>query len=425
MLLIVILLGIGAGAALYSTMGTARLDKRSALNDTAKMLAQTAVEEILVKITNNSSDFVEDKRYLFTPFATVEMGKMQGFEVGQVQVLGRLAEAPEDPAALDHFLELITAGPGFASKEVYEGVENFDETLDWRKRLPDYFDADAGKPFKDLFMMKVEGKDLDLKEMKGKGEEYHESEWKEYHERSSNNFQDGGKIRNGFWELEPLEELKWWEGDITLSHFNGDTKDTADGDMKQFMEKWDETMDYVADRVANRIAGCAGNPNYGVGAMLSAIVLGGASDADSQAEEEFRETSQDGGLLEYRSHLVSIQGEAKTRVGTVAVNKAITAHRIVARMNFKVAMDMLRNQTVPYLMMHYNLTPRDLEILGWVTIQYKNSGDVEPADASDIPESVTIKKDLFTLLTERYPDNPNPRVVPFQAATCLYKNGGY
>jgi hypothetical protein len=426
-MIIVVLLSIGATAAVFSSMGNARLDQRSSINTTAKMLAQTAVEEVLVKITNNASDFIETKRYLYTPFATKFMAQSQGFDVDQVAVLGRLIEKPANPATADEFLELMTAGPGFASPSVRsdtytEHGDAPDDTKDWREdgNLPEYL-----KPgFMDDLFAKM------IVEMHGAGEEYHNSEWQAYQDRGRSGFQDDNNIRNNFWDLERLNEVDWDASNIhDKCHFSDCTREAdpevanPDTQMDLFMEKWDESQDAVADRMANRIAGCAGNPNYGVGAMISAISLGGASDADSNAEEEFRETAQDGGLLDYQSYLVTVEGTARADKGLMSgAQKTVVAHRLVARMNFKKAMDKLRDNLVPYLMTHYNLTPQDLVVLGWINpLVYEGSGTTTPADASDKLADIVVLKEILTKLSERYPDNPNPRVVPFQAATCVGK----
>ncbi len=421
-LLVVILLGVVAGASLFSSMGNARLDRRSGLNDMAKMLAQAAVEEVLVKVTNNASDFTDEKRFLYTPFATKFMALEQGFDLPQVEVLGRLVEKPSNPVLAKEFLELMTQGPGFASAEVREKVgetweiTGWDPDKDWREQLPEW--AQQGK-LDDLFHEMII-------EMEPHGKEYHETHWKEYQERGlGGNFDDGGDIRRAFWDLKPLTKKEWYKSkaDIqNVSHFNGETPDTATGEMKDFMDKWDIAMDYVADQAGRRIAGCAGNPNYGVGALIAALTVGSAVDADSEAEETFRETAQDGGLLEYQAYLLTVQGEAGTKAGTVSVKKAVTAQRLVSRMNFKAAMDKLRDNLVPYLMLHYNLTPKDLAVLGWINpLVYTASGTKDPADANDKLAPIVVLKEILTKLGERYPDNPNPRIVPFQAATCLVK----
>lgn len=429
-LIVVLLLSIGAAASVFSTMGNARLDRRSSVNTTTKMLAQTAVEEVLVKITNNASDFIETKRYLYTPYATKFMAKQQGFDVDQVAVLGRLIEKPNDTANHDTFLELMTMGPGFASPDVRtaaydEHGDTPDDTLDWREEgnLPEYLKSGF---MDDLFHEMII-------EMEGEGEHYHDNEWQSYQDRGRSGFQDGNAIRNAFWDLERLDEIEWDDTNIHEKCHFSDCTVVADPDsagpttqMRAFMDQWDVAQDAVADRVSARIAGCAGNPNYGVGAMISAISLGGASDADSDAEEEFRETAQDGGLLDYQTYLVTVEGTARADAGLMSgAEKSVVAHRLVARMNFKKAMDLLRDNLVPYLMVHYNLTPQDFVVLGWTNeLVYEGSGTTTKADASDKLADIVVLKEILTKLSERYPDNPNPRVVPFQAATCVGKVQG-
>lgn len=456
-LIVVILLGIGAAASLFSTMNDARMNSRAQLNVFAKMLAQSAVEEMLIKITNNSADFglqnepgapTEGIRYKFDPIATrffahAQADGMPRFNVAPVEIMGRSIVDPEDPAEYEHFKELVTAGPNFASNSRRTDVYGTDDahwhyldpaTGNWNEALangsqdmPENIKKmlDPAGPWKTSFSSLV-------KPIEGHGEEYLENEWEGTYKDRTSGWQDGGNIRNGFSSLPVLSDKWGWVDDRAgiknYCHFSdceleGDP-DAANpnGTMDNFIEKWDETMDSVADRVADRIAGCAGNPNYGIGAMLSAIVLGGASDADSTAEEEFRETAEAGGVTEYQAYLVSVYGKAYTASDMpLQVQKSITAHRIVSKMKLGEAMEGLRNTTIPYLISHYNFTPQDLVVLGWATPMEWASGndlDTGPADEND-HILIGPKPEIFSKLTERYPDNPNPRVVPFQAATCV------
>ena len=67
-----------------------------------------------------------------------------------------------------------------------------------------------------------------------------------------------------------------------------------------------------------------------------------------------------------------------------------------------------------------------LMLLGWIKeMSYQTSGTDTPDPGGDTLSAITVDKSIFTKLAEEYPDNPNPRVVPFQAATCLYKTGGF
>lgn len=391
-LMIIVLLGIGAGAALFSSMGDARLDRRSAFNEMARMLAQSAVEEMLVKVTNGS-DYVPDKRFTYRPYATLASAQRQGFTLDDVELMGRAVETPQNAADLATFEQLCTAGPGFA-------VRFEDREKDWRDEaeLPDW--------------AKQEPWSSQIIDSTGAGQAYRSTHWKEYFDRST--FDDNGAIRQAFNALEPLSDkaAAWTAAPKDVSHFAGNQVGSPDSGMTLFLEKWDAAMNAVADQVGNRIAGCDGDPSYGVGAMMAALCLGGAADANQNAEEDFRNTALNGGVLDYRADLVTAMGRASTTQGTVSVSQAVTAHRLVSRINFKVAMDKMRDNLVPYLMVHYNFTPKDFEVLGWAAIAWTSDGKVS---------QVVPKKELLTKLAERYPDNPNPRVAPFQAATCLTK----
>ncbi len=413
-LLVVIVLGIGAGATLFMSSGTRRIDKHSELNQKAWFFAQSAVEEILVKITNNAADFDAEKRYALPAHATEFMAQQAGVEIGKVEILGRLVEKPKDAEEAKKFMELMTAGPGFASDTV-RSTANGDPNKDWREVM----EADAAH-----FSHKGAFKDL-VKKAEGAGEEYHNTEWTSYANRTD--FQDGNKIRDGFYALTPLTKLDFVanpaasHGLDTVVTPATTTEEIPAGEVQQFAMQWDLAMEAVADRVKNRIDGCAGNPNYGFGAEISAFVLGAASDADSDAEEEFRESAQAGGILEYSAHLVTVHAEAKASGGGVSAKQPVTVHRLVSRIDAKKAMDIMRDNLVVYLIHHYNLTPRDLAAMGWITI----SQDGNPVDLANFATinwdsaKITPNPAMLTKLNKRYPDNPNPKVFPFQAATCL------
>lgn len=421
-LLVVTFLGIGAGAALFSTLGNTRLDKRADLNERARLLAQCAVEETLVKVTNSAADYLLqdsdgdtiDARFTYEPFATEFMAQRNeayaDFELEPVEVFGRRIEAPNDATLLEKFKELMTQGPGFAKdgarRKMLEhlGLPTTPENMkmDWRELL----DANAATvKTKDGF--KWWGDDTNavykmVLDLKTEGEHYHDEHFEDYYTKAEDG--DGGVVYNAFSALDykVLDPIDWSSDPMNKAH--------SDAELESFTEAWDESMDRVADRVRDRIAGCAGNPNYGVGAMIAALTLGASVVADSEAEEELRETAQDSGILGYKSHLLTVQGTAIASIFGGSVKKQITAHRIVSRIDFKEAMDLMRELSVPYLITYYNFTPKDLEKLGWISpLALDKDGNLE---------KIIVTKDIFTKLAERYPDNPSPRIVPFQAATC-------
>ena len=457
MLIVVILLGIGAAASLFSTLNDARMNTRAQLNVFAKMLAQSAVEEMLVKITNNAADFGTQPdfdgdgttdgpepgiRYTFDPVATrffaySQAEGMPRFNIAPVEVLGRSIVKPENAAKKQEFEELVTAGPNFAKNSIRAAIfggedkdwHRFDSSGVWQTSptgyMPtDYKDEwtkmfDSASPWQDTFKSMVQP-------THGAGRTYLDTRWRDDYRT---NTPANPAVRTAFDALEPLSE-KWdWVDDRTKvndeCHFS-DCTISGDRDyvygyantgMKSFMDDWDDAMDAVADQVADRIAGCGGDPTYGIGAMMASIVLGNAAVDNSDAEEDFRNTALEGGITDYQAYLVSVHGRAySTDDMPVKVSKQVTAHRIVAKMKLGTAMDMLRTTAMPYVMIHYNLTPQDFQILGWATMAWADGGDEPSGDTDRL--GITVKSEFFTKLNDRYPDNPNPRVVPFQAASC-------
>lgn len=441
-LIVVILLGIGAAASLFSTLGDARLNRRSERNALAKMLAQSAVEETLVKITNNSARFPDLDtnaiRWTYPTRATQFWANEQQFELAETELLGRLVEKPEDPGQLALFNDLITHGPHFAHKDIVkQAVEQGggpapDNSLDWRdpnNRPP--FLQDTG-PFADTFSGM-------LTAMQPAAQSYRDTHWTNY---QSSVPEDRHGLRPAFWAIDRLPALDA-AGNVTTAqdyneldksnvftscHFADCTvagdPDAAgpSADMRRFMDQWDNAMEKVADQVDDRIAGCAGDATYGVGAMFAALALGAPAQDNQAEEEEFRNSALQGGVLDYKSFLVSVVGRAYSSPGAAMhADKSVTAHRLISRMSLVKASEMMLGNMVPYVMQMYRLTPQDLVVLGWIApMTYRTSGTTTPAGPGDEIVEPNPRDQMLTKLTERYPPTGMPpRIVPFQAASCV------
>jgi hypothetical protein len=407
-LLIVVVLGILATTVIYMTGSHARLEKAVEINDIAHRLAVAAIEETLVKVSNNSAIWGADgtshaettnvtdtggtKKY-FAPYATrlwaVRM--VPGAEVPPVAMSARLIEQPANPAARTEFEELVTAAPAFA------GTKHVD---DWHKDT---------KWTGDKEFMKEEAVKSLIRHPEGHGEEYHQQEFiGNYKNRAADS------IKEAFNAVPELPALAWHTVD---NDQDSSGNRHSDAQLSAWNDKWTAAMSAIADHVRSRIDGCGGNPNYGVGAEIAAFALGMKADNDSQAEEKFRESAQAGGVLNYTASLVTLQSTIWLTRGPVKVEKQAVAHRIVQTINLKPSMDKLRNSMIPYLIYHYNLTPRDLLSLRFATLGFTDK-DGNTSKKVQQMESVDT---MFTELKARFPDNPNPKVWPFQVATCHTK----
>lgn len=406
-LLVIVVLGIGAASSLFLTQGTGRLDKHSELNQNAWFYAQSAIEEVLVKITNNAADFAPDKRQAFEPHAARFMGQQVGVTVGNVEVMGRVIDAPQDPAQNQKFEEILTAVPGFAGS-------NHDD--DWRNavRTGPFANTNLGA----------------LEDPTGEGQEYGESGHQKY-----DNAND--PVRQAF------DQVYTHEGPLrsgaaarqasfaSLTEPFATADDITDPTLQAFAQDWDLAMNAVANRVKNRIDGCAGNPNYGVGAEIGALAFGAEVQADGHHEEEVRNSAEKGGALSYRANLVTLTTEAQAEAAGMRSRQAVTVHRLVSRISMKDAMDKIRLATVGYLNHHYGLTLTDMAAMGWITVGDASGQALTIADVASAEQSgnlngytITPNADMLTKLNERYPDNPNPFVAPFSAGACLSKVKG-
>lgn len=353
---ITVVLGIIGSGSLFISQGVGRTDKRTELIATARQVAQTAVEETLVKITNGKVTFNEKERRTFPAYATRAMYGNLDLKLTDVEVMGRLVEEPADKPSMTKFKDLITALPGFAP--------NHDPQ--WRSKIVD-------PQFKAI---------VDAQPQAAAGTKYHEE-----HKNDTNG--DGGKIKKAFALLTPLS------GTNTVAH--------AAGELAGFQTQWQVAMEAVAEQEAARIAGCGGNPAYGIAAEMAAIANGGAAKADGEAEEQLRKPAQNAGVYQLRTFMATVQAEAEVRQGGMKAKEPVRAERLVYLVKLEQLRKTIRQNLMAYLHFHYNFSMADFQALGW-------------ADAAG--ES---KPEILSTLNEEYPETTGTRVGPFQIATCTAK----
>jgi hypothetical protein len=492
-LLIVLVLGIGASASLFLTQGTQRVGKHEELTQKAWFYAQSAVEEVLVKITNGAViGNLTENRVQIPVAATQFMGVQNGVVVSNPMVHFRMLENPSDSARMQDFMELMTVGPGYGSAAVRASANGGDANVWWQDYLADTAPAThfaklgtfvrlMDRPdYEAAVGIDVPGVACAANEIckpSGKGRDFVSTHWEgDYRDRApdatdnpdeAEAFEallrlpanlpagvpaladadpyDGLPQRTNFTTVPPtaMDPVQMRAALVTGS------VPGASPALNAFLRQFNVVMDEMADEVDDRFAGCGDDVAYAVGAYVSGLVLGKSPDNNQDEEEEHTEAGRDSGALQYSANLVTVQAQATAyalnkfeedvdpqnpplALGTLKTSQPVTAHRIVSKMSLDVPLNILREQEVVYLTHTFRLTPLDMAILGWITV---NKGGVAltpqelaaetsadfwngvGADEVTIVVSPIIHLELF----ERW-DNPGAKVVPFQAATCLSKN---
>lgn len=464
-LAIVTVLGTLAFSVQFMTTNSARLEKTIEMHEIADRLATAALEEVLTKMSNNMADTViadnPGDKVFFRPLITRLLADktLPGTQIPPVYVQGRLVDKPNNPADRQKFLDLLTAAVAFGGTHHKDGWQ---ETPALAKNWMKLKEQDAQGNWVEAAW--IQNMLHDATPRPGHAHEYYE----QFNRAKYLNRNDA--IRQAFNDVPVLPELPWveakwigpdktehqaeivWVDPVTKQEYLTDptvgpsptnptaVKVTSTGVVRQagdqsvdepgknvhsqaeldnFTAKWNVAMNRIADHVNTRIGNCGGNPNYGVGAEVAAFALGAAADADQAEEEEFRESAQNGGLLEYRSSLLTLQSECWINGGAVQVQKQAMCQRMVQQIDLSPAMNTLRNRILTYLMYTYNMTPRD-----FMKTRAAN-GDAspfgEPIFDGQRVKLIGAAKTLFMDLFKRFPDSPAPKIFPFTVANCSGK----
>jgi hypothetical protein len=235
-------------------------------------------------------------------------------------------------------------------------------------------------------------------------------------------------VRQMFNAVPVLKPINWYEADNNpIVEDTGATPAVAGtnqhsiADLTAWRDAWSAAMSRLGEHVQNRIDGCAGDPNYGVGAMMCGFALGAQATNNSVEEELYVESAKQSGILDYTCQLVTVQAEAWLEQGVIEAKKAVSAHRIVQTIQIENAMEALKSHMVPYLMYTYNLTPKDLQVLFFgttvdvVPTSEAGAGKVRRIDPPKVTKEMTYE------LGKIISDNPNPKVWPYQLVNCTTK----
>lgn len=449
----------------FMTSNSARLEKTIELHEIAERLATAALEEVLTKMSNNMADTViadnPGDKVFFRPLITRLLADktLPGTQIPPVYVQGRLVDKPNNPADRQKFLDLLTAAVAFGGVNHKDGWQETPSLAkDWMKLK----EQDASGAWVDAAW--VQNMLHDATPRAGAAHEYYTT----FNRAKYLNRNDA--IRQAFNDVPVLRPLPWvekvfiapdksehqaetvWVDPVTKQEYLTDptvgpsptnasavkvvstpvvrqagdqSVDEVDrnvhtqAEIDQFSAKWNVAMNRIADQVNTRIGNCGGNPNYGVGAEVAAFALGAAADADATEEEEFRESAQNGGLLEYRSSLLTLQAECWINTGALNVQRQAMCQRMVQQIDLSPAMNTLRNRILTYLMYTYNMTPRDFMKTRTATGDSTPFG--EPIFDGKRVKLIGAAKTMFMDLFKRFPDSPAPKIFPFTVANCSGK----
>jgi len=113
-------LGIFAMSSLYMSNSSARLERKSALNQLAIQIGKAALEETLVKLQNGAAmwthDTGDDKKntkLAWTPVATTMMYDDPGVKIAPVRVLARKLNDNPSSAEKDKFYSMLSTLPNY------------------------------------------------------------------------------------------------------------------------------------------------------------------------------------------------------------------------------------------------------------------------------------------------------------------------
>jgi hypothetical protein len=407
---VVTCLGLIGGASIFMTSSQARLDKQTEAHQLAGSIAQAAIEEALVKISNNQAYFTAHQRNRVVPAVTQALFTQTRAQIADVEIMSRPVTTPKNSKQLVKFLGVLRALPGFYYPENPPAGAPERHSTAWREDFSKKFE-DAANPGARAFIEAVRLPPVDLD---GQVVEVDPETAEHYHKTitaESGTGQDGGDIYKAFRALPVLSSAG---ADPFQLDPNGQGYLLHTSELPAFKAAWNTCMEAVLARVNKRIGNCGGNPNYGVGAELGAFAAGKAVNADGVAEEEIRESAQASGVLKYMASLVTLSTQVSVDMGGIKTCQPVTAQRIVQEVHLWLATTYLRRQLAGYLIHYYGLTLADLTVseaaggLGWIGW---NPAAGPLTRIQDVPA-------MLGPLNEGFPDDPSPKVWPFQLATC-------
>ena len=448
-LIVIVVLGIVAGAALFNSGNAARLDKKSELNQAAWIVAQAAVEEMIVKASNGKVAIPPNGSIGYLATVTAKTIGSPDVTIDPVHMVKRVIEdttkTPDVAAerAIRQLAALVPgyykkSNPGFALLTLAGGAPSplakaaIDQTgnnvemyydIDWRNKM---LSAAAGSY--DPYILKalntaytlsdkttVAGKDFNEASLtEAKAKDYYEKNIKaggnaESDTGAGTNPQHTGALAL-FKTLPTLSYLGPFTG--APAEATDPTKMHPTSDLDAFKKTYQDATAQLADHMQARINGCNGDFNYAIGGMLTGMGRGTPCANDSDAgEETYRKQSRDSGLTEYKEALLTLSTKVHINSGISGADQQYTAHRMIRDMNLNLISMQVAKTNLAYLHGYYNLTVQDLQYLGFLA---------KPQPGATASAEPTAQPANFGTMDDRYSVfSGNEQVRNAQLANCL------
>jgi len=468
-LIVVICLGIVAGAAIFNSGNAARQDKISELNQAAWIISQAAVEETIVKCSNSTAAPLDGKRQTFQPRVTALTVGLpdSALKIAPVELVARTLDdktKKTDQTAVDNIYALAALVPGFwkstnpgmatnpaaikhgsidladmsqspaVKAKPGDGVE-LDYDITWRKKMfdiqaatPNTFDPVLLKAIKyavvpkDPSKPKVTAQAFAESSLSGNGgnesaQQYFNNNIKTAGnaESDNNNNPAHPKVLDLFKKVPTLPYLGPFADEATASTAAHDA-----GTLATFSKAYNDATVALADHMQSRINGCNGDFNYAIGGLLTGLGRGTPCANDSDAgEETYRKDSRDSGLTEYKEGLLTLSTKVHLTLGAINADQSYTAHRIMRQMNLNTIMAGVGQSMLGYLHGYFNLTRADMITLGFM-------GKLDPASITklrDINDDTALPSgsaEMFGEMNTRYNVyGGNTQVRNAALANCL------
>jgi len=382
-------LGIFAMSSLYMSNSSARLERKSALNQLAIQIGKAALEETLVKLqngaamwTHDSGDDKKNTKLSWTPVATVMMYDDPGVKIAPVRVLARKLNDNVSTPEKDRFYSMISGLPNYATNH----KANWESTLTGPA-------AELVKP--------PPGVNIDASEGT----------------RFAQQFKSAGsddKLRTLFLALPVLTAGKD-HSDDELAPFklavNGNPmtgSPNADGARGQgTAAAGGQSTNVTAPSAPNNVARQNAADSTAPGAVCGASVpndattgsLAGALGANSKAIAATSPTlrklgraMRSGGVLHNVPWMMTMETDVSIENGLgMTSHQYVNANRVVGEYNYKEAANYAAGRLIGYWIAHNNITLKDAIRMGWVRSETKPEAMLSEI-MPDIVPNVPLKR---------------------------------
>jgi hypothetical protein len=360
-------LGIFAMSSLYMSNSSARLERKSALNQLAIQIGKAALEETLVKLqngaamwTHDSGDDKKNTKLSWTPVATTMMYDDPGVKIAPVRVLARKLNETSSTPEKDRFYSMLSTLPAYHPQH-QEG---------WEKSLTGVA-AELVKPPAGVTLDPAVGT------------------------RFAQQYKSAGQddpLRKILMELPTLSKIgdDAQHSDAELAPFklavNGNTMDGdagADGARGQAPAAAGAARGRNTPQAAgasNRAAQAAAAQDSTCGVAIPAkeTAQGAIATAAAVAGKDFvspkrpgvrqlNNAMNAGDVLHNSPWMMTMETDVNIENGLgMTSHQYVSANRVVGEYNYKEAANWIAGRLLAYWIKHNNLTVKDAFRMGWV-----------------------------------------------------------